>query len=82
MSESEALVSFAAAKLGASRPKCVLVTLGLFLSWKRSRGGALLAALNGGQVSSMGACAAGHVPGGSRAQRRGSPQWKGWPLGA
>lgn len=27
MSESEALVSFAAAKLGASRPRCVLVTV-------------------------------------------------------
>jgi hypothetical protein len=27
MNESEALVSFAAAKLGASRPKCVLVTV-------------------------------------------------------
>jgi hypothetical protein len=30
MSESEALVSFAAAKLGASRPKCVLVTVAYF----------------------------------------------------
>jgi hypothetical protein len=39
MSESEALVSFAAAKLGAARPKCVLVTRSLLLSWKRSRGG-------------------------------------------
>ena len=63
---------------GPARPPAVG---SLFLSWKRTRGGALLAALNGGQVSSRVACAAGHVPAAAVPAARLS-RWKGWPLGA
>ena len=73
MSEPEALVSF------AREARRLQAQMRVGYSSLRSQGGALHGALNGGQVSSLGACAAGHVPCGSRAQRRGSPSGKGGP---